>query len=285
MGVAFVRICATIADDNTISLPAYVSQIAENTNDIADIQAQISSIDIINHWQGKKWIAFGTSITDTNNTLAPGGTPTGKYVPYLEEMGGFDTDEFANRGIAGGCINGHILYYIRQYLGDHTTYDDYKADLITIEGSVNDEAGAIPLGNVGDTVPYTNVLLDDSSESGTFAGACFCAFSEAIEYAPDAVIVFLTDSTGKQYGQSDFSYTHTNSLGLRQIDYIEMACKVAEYVGIPVIRCGQDSMINCNNPNYIVDQIHHTELGGYQYAKTIWAKLKNIPLKAISLPN
>ena len=29
-------------------------------------------------------------------------------------------------------------------------------------------------------------------------------------------------------------------------------------------------------PQYLADQIHHSELGGKQYAETIWDELKNI---------
>ena len=31
------------------------------------------------------------------------------------------------------------------------------------------------------------------------------------------------------------------------------------------------------NNNYIADQIHMTDLGGYNIAKCFWARLKNIP--------
>lgn len=63
-----------------------------------------------------------------------------------------------------------------------------------------------------------------------------------------------------------------------------MTVKVAKYVGIPVILCGSESMINAQNPQYIADHIHHTYLGGYQYAKVIWENLRHIPLKALTLP-
>ena len=62
-----------------------------------------------------------------------------------------------------------------------------------------------------------------------------------------------------------------------------MAKAVAEYVGIPVIDCGRDSMINAQNPQYLVDWIHHTYLGGKQYASCIWSKLKDIPCKVTSV--
>ena len=240
----------------------------------------------VNHWKGKKWVAFGTSITDnysSNAVITQGdhaGEPTGKYVPYLLQMSKLSQNEFVNRGIAGGSINGHILYYIRYF-----TSDEANADLITIEGAVNDYARSIPLGVVGDTVPYTDSLLPDSSANGSFAGACYQAFTAALSNSPKAVVVLLTETTGRLHtGYADYNQTRLNSLGLTQYDYIDMTMKVAEFVGIPVINCGRDSMINAQNPQYIADHIHHTYLGGYQYATVIWEKLRNIPLKVLQLP-
>ena len=287
---------------DSVSIPYKLFKPDVNAGDIAKIQNEIDALGVTNQWKGLRISAFGTSITDTGNSSAavdPNGDPTGKYLPYLIEMGEFselgplpaksssvDKTKSLNYGIAGGCINGHILYYIRYYLnGSRAEMLGNQAELITIEGSVNDYALNIPLGSIGDTVPYTNNLLPDSTEEGTFAGACYCAFKEAQEYAPNAVVVFLTETTGKYYSENgnDYSQSRLNSLGLRQIDYINMAISVAKYVGIPVIECGSESMINASNPDYIVDWIHHTYLGGRQYAKVIWQHLKDIPCKIVSL--
>ena len=255
---------------------------------ISNIQNEINELKQVigNHWKGKKWVAFGTSITDNysqNSYITQGehaGEHTGKYVPYLLDMSELSSSAFVNRGVSGGSINGHILYYIRYY-----TSDEANADLITIEGAVNDFATSVPLGQVGDTVPYTNGLLPDSTAEGTFAGACYQAFTTALTNAPNAVVVMLTETTGKDHtGYANYSQLRKNSLDLTQWDYIDMTIKVARFVGIPVIMCGQDSMINAQNPQYIADHIHHTYLGGYQYAKTIWSKLKGIPLKATEVP-
>lgn len=237
-------------------------------------------------WQDRKWVAFGTSLTATNNTGAPDGTPTGKYTPYLTELSGMN---LTNRGVSGGSISGHILYYIHYYKKD---YKD--ADLITIEGSVNDWVGnGVPLGTVGDTVPYVKNVHQDvvdfitslgGSESGTFAGACYQTFKIAKENAPNSVIVFLTDNTGRRVPSTggNCSRDILNGLGLSQQDYIDTAIAVAESMGITVIDAGAKSMINEEHPEYLIDHIHHTELGGQKYAEAIWSELKNItppPLK------
>ena len=35
-------------------------------------------------------------------------------------------------------------------------------------------------------------------------------------------------------------------------------------------------MINQHHPQYLTDQIHHTELGGQQYALIVWLELKDM---------
>ena len=42
--------------------------------------------------------------------------------------------------------------------------------------------------------------------------------------------------------------------------------------------------LNSNN-NYNVDNIHHTALGGYNFAQAIWSQLKNIPLFFTAIPS
>ena len=37
--------------------------------------------------------------------------------------------------------------------------------------------------------------------------------------------------------------------------------------------------------SYVQDNIHQTELGGYVFAKAIWAELKKIPTFDITLPD
>lgn len=45
-----------------------------------------------NHWNGKLWYAYGTSMTSVQQ---------GKYVPVVEELSGM---RVVNLGIPGGCL-------------------------------------------------------------------------------------------------------------------------------------------------------------------------------------
>lgn len=227
-------------------------------------------------WDGKKWFAFGTSITDTDYINAETGTPTGKYVPYLAEMSGMSV---TNCGIAGGTwgkggTHGGSANILNRILST----DLSSADLITIEGCVNDFACAVPIGELGDT-GGTDAVAD--TETITICGSLYRAVKHCLETAPNAVVILLTESTGKEYtlknGQTaNYCVNKKNSLGLFQKDYNDVTIEMGRFMGVRVIDAGSKSQINCFKPEYIVDQIHHTELGGKQYAETIWDELKNI---------
>lgn len=233
----------------------------------------------ITPWTGKRWFAFGTSITDTGYTNAETGTPTGKYVPYLAEMSGMVVED---HGIAGGTIGkGGTHGGSANILNEILTTDLSNADLITIEGFVNDFACAVPLGELGDD-GGTDAIAD--TETISICGALYRAVKHCLETAPNALVILLTESTGKEYtlknGQSaNYCANKKSSLGLFQKDYNDKIIEMGRLMGVRVIDAGSKSQINCFNPEYIIDQIHHTELGGKQYATVIWDELKNISPK------
>ena len=219
-------------------------------------------------WNGKNWYAFGTSITDTSYTNVETGEVTGKFVPYLAELGGLNV---TNYGIAGGCIGSGGIHGGTSNILERILETDLSgADLITIEGFVNDFACAVSIGDIGDT------------ENTTVCGALYQAIKHCIENS-SATIVLITESYGKEYtlkstgDTANYSIDKKNSLNFLQKDYNDAIVKMGAYMGVPVIDCGAESHINNFNPKYIIDQIHHTELGGKQYANVIWNKLKNIP--------
>lgn len=221
-----------------------------------------------NHWLGKKWYAFGTSITDTMHTNTETGTVTGKYVPYLVGESGMIV---ANYGIAGGCIaSGGVHGGTANILSKILSTDVSGADLITLEGCVNDFACAIDIGSVGDT------------EQTTLCGALYQAISY-LQKNSHAVVALITENTGKKYTlsstgkEADYTINRKNSIDKFQSDYNEAMRKMAKHMGCYLIDAGAESQINENHPEYLIDHLHHTELGGQQYAKVIWSYLKDIP--------
>lgn len=212
-----------------------------------------------NPWYGKNWIALGTSLSSEAQ---------GTYIAPLAERSGLSVTTL---GVPGGTA-------IAQVLHSAQTADLSQADLITVEFGVNDWFANVPLGTVYDTVPYLATIEEwsnEGTEEGSFAGACYQIFKTLQKRAPNAVIIFLTDSTG-QDEQDNCSWEKANHNGLLQRDYTEMAMLCARYSGIRVIDAGSMSMINRHHPQYLTDQIHHSELGGKQYALTVWMELKDI---------
>ena len=215
-----------------------------------------------NPWYEKNWVALGTSLTSQAQ---------GKFVTPLAERSGMNV---TNLGIPGGTATAQILQAVQ-------VADLSQADLITIEFGVNDWFEGIPLGTVGQTTPYlveVDGWSNDGTADGTFAGACYQIFTTLQKRAPQAVIVFLSDSTGRKMENGEnCASDQLNSIDLPQFSYTQTAMDVANYVGIPTIDAGTISMINQYHPDYLADQIHHSELGGQQYALAVWMELKNIP--------
>jgi hypothetical protein len=211
-----------------------------------------------NLWYGKNWVALGTSLTSQEQ---------GKFVEPLAERTGLNV---TNYGIPGGTAVKEILESVQ-------TVDLSQADLITIEFGVNDWFSNIPLGSVGDRDSYV-ANEDDDSDEGSFAGTCYQIFTTLQKRAPQALIIFLTESTGQKYESNgeDCSGNKGNHEGLYQREYTDIAIAVAEFVGIPVIDAGSRSMINKYHPDYLEDQIRHSNLGGQQYAYTVWLELKDM---------
>lgn len=261
-GVAYIRIGRftnfTYDENQTIVINV------DFVDDYAETKAQLPT-----QWQGKKWFAFGTSITDTRNADGIDGTATGKYPPYLEQLSGLVC---ANHGISGATIGKNGLYGGGgDILTEIKATDISDADLITIEGFVNDYACAIAIGAMGDTSDET----------------MYGALGQAVQYClqnSNATIVLLTEHTGRVFelstGKVDYTIMRKNALGLTQDDYNSVTRNVARLYGVHCIDAGAESQINQYNPQYFADHLHHSELGGKQYAETIWDRLKQIHCNA-----
>lgn len=256
--------CAATEETYTEPVP-HVFNLYSLTPNCCTVCQQIvenAAADPNGQWYGKNWVALGTSLTSEEQ---------GTFVKPLAGRTGL---QVTNLGIPGGTATGEILKTAK-------TADLSEADLITIEFGVNDWAENCPLGHVGDTVPYlseSHSWDNGGNEDGTFAGACYQIFTALQKQAPQAVIIFLTEPTGCKDPENsgNCSREARNYYELRQWDYTETAMAVARYTGIRVIDAGSMSMINQEHSQYLADHIHHSALGGEQYALTVWAELKDI---------
>lgn len=214
-------------------------------------QDDIKKVAVNNHWYGKKWIAFGTSITDI-------GAGTGKYIPYLAEYSGMACCECGNGG--GFITDGGTIY---KTITNKTTYEGY--DLITIEGFVNDWYTAKPIGSIGDTT------ID------TFCGALYLIIKHLKETSTAAIVVITDHHTRATDTYPTWGAFAKNSNGNTQADYWEATKSVCNMLGVPVIEAGANSGISPLVDTHYVDQIHHSDMGGEVFAQYIWSKLKDIP--------
>lgn len=232
-------ICFTLLDDTKVLIP------------------RINKIQ--NHWEGKKWYAYGTSLTSES---------MGKYVPYVAEMSGLNV---VNKGIGGGGIisNTKVKDAVM-----NTTDGKLEADLITLEVGANDASA--PLGE-----PWDNT-------ADTFLGS----LTQCINYLlqnTNARIVVMSSPIGR-YTTSGGS-TEITPDRYKYLERWQGIRDVCIKCGVHYIGLGDESgmgwarLNNNMGIDYNTDNIHHTDIGGYNLAVYMWSKLKDIPLWYTSVPD
>ena len=201
----------------------------------------------------KNAVAFGTSLT----------ARTISYMAYLPDISGMS---IANHGVSNGQIlddgeHPSIMNEITSYTG----YAD--KDVIILEGFTNDWGRDMPLGTYRD------------SGNTSVCGCLRQAINYILTQKASALLVLVLDYTGRNYDGVDTSSLSTNASGKTQQEYYDELAKVAYNVGVPVIKLYQNSSISEFTPQYLLDNIHPTELGAKQTAYAIWQELKYILLK------
>jgi lysophospholipase L1-like esterase len=205
----------------------------------------------MNHWEGKLWYAYGTSMTSIKQ---------GKFVPVVEKLSGL---RVVNKGIPGGCLtpDGYGKGNVKRAV---MTLEDGKgeADLITLEVLPNE--GSI-VGDIYDT--------DDASFCGCF-NQCLRYLQEHTK-AQIVVIIMIggNDGTPETARRANSSVT--------PFEFAEIIERVARLNGVPVINVFCESGLGyarVKARDYQVDSIHLNDLGGKIVGNFVWSKLKDIPL-------
>ena len=210
------------------------------------------------HWYGKTWYAYGTSITNTANE--------GKYANYLAKFGGM---VHVNKGISGGGI-GNLGGYSRGQVYNaicNITDGKLDADLITLETGANDTGADVPLGTIYDT------------GTSTLSG-CLNDCIRYLQANTDAqIVVFCSPATTTVPTPESHKY-------YEWAEMVERICALNRVRFIrPDTNMGVGKLTSDRGSRYIVDTIHHTELGGYVYAEAIWSELKDVPLFYTEMPH
>ena len=219
--------------------------------------------DGVNHWNGKTWYAYGTSLTSIQQ---------GKYVPFVSQFSGLNV---VNKGVPGGDLVTNKLVY--NALMDNTD-GKINADLITIEVGAND--GQAPLGEIS------------SLDTSTFCGALNTCLKNILLNCPNAQVVLMNSTRSRHELNDNNSLYELGTLrsgGNTYEERDEVIRRVAQANGIYYIPFGSGLGMGLfrqqSNNLYDVDNIHHTELGGYNLAQGVWSYLKNIPLWYSEMPN
>ena len=202
--------------------------------------------DTANTFVGLTGVAFGTSLT--YRAISSWG-----YLDYLPDLSGMTFD---NQGIGSSVILGNMLAAIKAYTG----YSGKRVCII--EGFVNDWYQNNTLGT-----------YDDDTET-TVCGCVRSAINYIMSQNANMTIFLILDHYGKLNSGVDCRSYAENSGGLTQLQYYDEIAKVAQSLGVPVIKLYADSQISENTPQYLNDNIHPTDLGAKQTAYTIWSKMK-----------
>lgn len=209
-----------------------------------------------NHWNGKLWYAYGTSMTAQCATEPD----RGNYVETVQELSGL---RLVNKGKGGACLTPDGWGK-----GDNKprvmNTDDGKceADLITLEILPNEGKR---LGDVFDS--------DDET-------ICGCV-NQAIRYLQEntkaqiVLIIMIGTNLHAMHEPMPEGYDHTWYDRMLKMEL------VAKLNGIPCINaCGEAGFgyHRVKNRDYQLDQIHLNKTGGKIMGNFVWSKLKDIPL-------
>lgn len=221
-----------------------------NANRRKIYQADILDFDPyaeVSPYDGLYGVAFGTSLTYRAQTA-------NGYLQYLPQLSGITFD---NQGIGSSYIYGNMLSAIKAYTG----YSGKRVCLL--EGFVNDWYYNKTLGTFTDTT-------EDS-----VCGCVRSAINYMLSQNTNLTIFLILDHYGRNYNSLDCSSTAKNSSNKTQYEYYEEVAKVAESMGIPVIKLYAESQISENTTQYLSDNIHPTALGAKQTANIIWGRMKS----------
>lgn len=207
-----------------------------------------------NPFDGLQAVAFGTSLTYRSQS-------TQGYLTYLPSLSGM---LFDNQGLGSSTI----LEYenLPKMLPVIKNYANYASKtVVLLEGFCNDwYYNADRLGT-----------WKDMAET-TVCGCLRNAINYMLSENPNLTIFLVLDHYGKNYGDVDSSSVAVRGTGnLTQYDFYEELSKVANSLGVPVIKQYKISGISENTPQYLEDNIHPTLLGAKQSAYSIWEIMRN----------
>lgn len=195
----------------------------------------------VSHWSGKKWAAFGDSITDSKAT-------PNTYPPQVAAGLGLTLFDYAR---SGSRIR-DAFYYAT------TSASLAGVNLATIAHATNDFKLETPLGSISDavTLPSAGTPTIPPVLNGTFYSDYKSVIETLLGWAPDMRIAMFTPIRRMQAAATG---TDTNSLGLKLTDYAEAVRVIARYYSLPLLDLHDRSGFNLKTiPTWTIDLLHPT---------------------------
>lgn len=194
-----------------------------------------------NQFKGKKWVAYGDSIT---------GQGSWEYIVY-----GTLGLKYENHGLGGSCVADNPESDIPGFCdADRIAAIPSDADIITIMGGANDFDQTERIGSVKDL--YT------SFDKTSFIGAIAYLVKEIQNQAPDARIILMSNVNSRGAIGKPTDTPVIDKYGHSTYDYAVAMREVAEFMSfdfIDVYSCGINPV---NREKYIIDEVHPNVEGG-----------------------
>ena len=247
-------LCTQYSDNSTLKLDTMVPCFD------FDIQSENYFTENKKNWfYGKKWIAYGDSITagyglpnHSNQELSDNNNLVNTYVKIVAERNNM---EFHNYGTSGrGYSNGTVENYKAYKLIESGHLDNM--DIVTVAFGTNDY-GTL---TAEDNVDFGTV--NDSSSGTTFCSYVKKAFDNLIAYYPNSIIIIMTPIPRP-------NLENNNVANHNLIDYAEAIKTIAKQYGFYIMDCLSISRSNVKSSswrtNYMIDSVHMTELYHSKY--------------------
>lgn len=236
-GCRFIKLCFYNLENRTFKL----SKKKESTTTPGESASNIS------RYNGKTWLAMGTSIVDSQSTAYT-------YPKWVTEYFGFTLYDHAVSGTR-----------VRSCLQRATASIDARildSEFITIDHGTNDFKIETVMGTIDDA-PTSAAYLKDPvyRANGSILGTFYGDLKGVIEYIysvkPSARIYLITPIRRSQPAATG---TDTNSLGLKLVDYRNAVVEIAKFYGLPLLDNYYESGFNTKTiPAWTSDGLHPNE--------------------------
>ena len=198
------------------------------------------------HWQGKKYVAIGDSITfgynpkDESEGISSGGQMAYPYSRIVAENLNMERFNAGESGANVSCVLGLVDGYDNQV----QQAIDFNADLVTVMIGVNDSSAAgtsryVPLGTVDDVYDESNI---------TFCSGLSEIVSRIQTALPNATIILLS------------SPKNNATLNQTKQNYFKAVKDVAEKYDVLFCDIHNGCGFNTNNPtvvrNFVLTDVH-----------------------------